>query len=927
SLSRALTRSNPERTVDTFLAAAKLRARPDPVEEYQKAERAMLKSSAATATPHLAAQAQQLQDAHAATQARRNTEEMESIVTLLAQLDMQRAGRTEIEARKVKEGVRGMWEGIEGAIRRDEDIRRKADEERRRVEEERRRKEEEQRRKEEEWVKAEAEKQRKEEEEMAKKAAQEATAKAQAEKEAAAKAQEEKTRKENEEKDKAAKAKAEGQAKAARTAGSGQQEWESAWTERASLKSVARALEENAELKSVTGKLRRKLRTRVGQVTNSRQELEKLADAIHEILSPTPAHPTPVYTALLSALCKNLLLQAETEVTAKLATAYPLGRLVWMVTSRGHERLPHVFFARLVGRTGGWACGWALTRKPGISDVEWRKMIGLELEGKNDPDDKPPTFESSAQYIDRLVGQLALYASTLQSPLPASLPFPTASNLLTAGSPNASIPSVFRLPRLWTLLARILNSRELLGQAPAPQVLSVILEVAGDRLHEVYGVQFKKLMGAVGDAVKHGVGGEGETPARVRLGLLVERWEREGSFGLEGRDLAAEVVAIRDTWPDIPNGSDLKCVVQQAVDALKGEEFKMYKANISAAEAKEIVMSDLEDPRFQLLDQWLSCGPTGLNLIKSRSLSNSNKRATVQAATIKYLNGKESASQAAKPSNLLSIQNGKYAIRNGRPYMATGRPIALYHRVFDEFKAAAACPPIIDFLNGTGAEIFTFIHQSRGIHPDEKTDNHVAPGRFYPWVTYFLDGDGHKINFRYIGTLGGEHGQQKAVFKARTMETTSRAIVVKFTRCYNGHAHKLSAEHGYAPKLLFDGSRHPGFPRPAGLLMMVMEYIVEVPRGPSYDEAYPTLRAALDLLHEQGLVFGDLRPLNVLVPKRPIGQEAKAMLIDFDWCGTDGEDRYPWDINQEIIWADGVGPGTLMYKRQDDFMLENIFRN
>ncbi|KAG8678865.1 hypothetical protein FRC08_017418, partial [Ceratobasidium sp. 394] len=366
---------------------------------------------------------------------------MENVVKSLAQLDMQRAGRTEIETRKVKEGVRGMWEGIEGAIRRDEEIRRKADEERKQVEAEKRRKEEEQKRKEEERVRAEAEKKRKEEEEKAKKAAQEATAKAQAEKEAAAKAQEEKTRKENEEKVKVAKVKAEEEAKAARTAGTGQQEWENAWTERSSLKSVARALEENAELRSVAGKLRRKLRTRVGQVTNSRQELEKLADAIHEILSPAPAHPTPVYTALLSALCKYLLLQAETEVTAKLATAYPLGRLIWMVISRGHERLPHVFVARLVGRTGGWACGWALTRKPGVSDTEWRKMIGLELEGKNDPDDKLPTLETSAQYVDRLVGQLALYASILQSPLPASLPFPATPNPLTAGSPNASIPN------------------------------------------------------------------------------------------------------------------------------------------------------------------------------------------------------------------------------------------------------------------------------------------------------------------------------------------------------------------------------------------------------------------------------------------------------------------------------------------------------
>ncbi|QRV78055.1 nucleoporin GLE1 [Ceratobasidium sp. AG-Ba] len=520
SLSRALTRSNPEQTVDTFLAAVRLRARPDPVEEYREAERALLKTSEPTSALHLAAQTQLLQDAHAAVLAQRNSEEMETVIKSLAQLDMQRAGRSEAEARRVKEGVKGMWDGIEGAIKRDEELRRRAEEERRRVEEEKRRQEDEQRRKEQERAKAEADKKQKEqEEERAKRAAQEAQA--QAEKEAAAKAEADRLRKVDEEKEKAAKAKAE-EVKVARSTASGlaAQEWENAWTERATLKSVARAVEENSEMKSIAGRLRRKLRTRVGQVTNSRQELEKLADAIHEILSPTPPHPSAVYTALLSAFCKYLLLQAETEATAKLSIAYPLGRLVWMIISRGHDRLAHVFFARLVGRTGGWACGWALARKPGVSDTEWRKMIGLELEGKNDPDDKPPTLETAVQYTDRLVGQIALYASVLQSPLPTSLPFAATPNPLTAGSPQA-----------------ILNSRELLAQSSAPPVLSVILEVAGDRLNEVYGGQFKKLMGAVAEAVKAGVGGENETPARVRLQLLVERWAQEGTFGLPGREL------------------------------------------------------------------------------------------------------------------------------------------------------------------------------------------------------------------------------------------------------------------------------------------------------------------------------------------------------------------------------------------------------
>ncbi|CAE7150194.1 unnamed protein product [Rhizoctonia solani] len=516
TLSRALTRSTQEHSVDAFLSAVKLRSRIDPIEEYQNAERAAIKNihPPAPSLPHLS---HMLAQSHSALQAKRNAEEMAAVLGMVERLDIQTKGQEEEGLRRVKEGNRGMWEGIEGAIRRDE--------EKKRLEEERKKQEEEKRRQDEERKRAEL------------KAADDRK-KAEEEKKKQEREQEERRKKEEVEKEKAeelarkAAQEKEAQEKAAKEAQASQasakalpamQEWENAWTERTELKKLTRAVEENAELRSVAGKLRRKLRTRVGQVTNSHSELEKLADAIHEIIAPSPAHPTPVYTALLSALSKYLLLQAETEVTAKLPTAYPLARLVWLVVARGHGKLWEILWARFVGRTGGWGVAVHLTRRPGTSDTEWRKIIGRELEGKNDPDDKPPTLETTSQYTDRMVGQLALYAALLQtSPIPSQIQL-------------ESIPPPFRLPKLWTWLARVLNSAELLASPSAPQCLSVVLEVAGDRLAEAYGGQFGKLIKAVGEVVSKGVGGESETGARVRLGLMVERWSREGKFGLEGR--------------------------------------------------------------------------------------------------------------------------------------------------------------------------------------------------------------------------------------------------------------------------------------------------------------------------------------------------------------------------------------------------------
>ncbi|CCO33533.1 Nucleoporin GLE1 AltName: Full=Nuclear pore protein GLE1 [Rhizoctonia solani AG-1 IB] len=534
TLSRAPTHSspnlNPEHGVDAFLNAVRLRSRAYPIEEYCNAERAAIKA---------------LTQSHLALQAKRNAEEMAAVLAMVERLDIQRKGREEESMKRTKEINKGIWEGIEAAIRRDE--------EKKRLEDEKKRQEEHKKRQEEERKKAElkAEEDRKKGEENCKRK----------EKEDEDRKRKEKEGKEKEEKDEAeeqariaaqqneALEKASKDAQTAQAAQASQtsvkspsamQEWENAWTERAALKKLTRAVEENAELKSVAGRSRRKLRTRVGQVTNSQSELDKLlsviqtstclslnleqADAIHDIISPSSPHPAPVYTALLSACSKYLLLQAETEVTAKLPTAYPLARLVWLVIARGHPKLWEIFWARFVGRTGRWGVAVHITRKPEMSDTEWRKIVGRELEGKNDPDDKPPTLETTSQYTDRMVGQLALYAAHLQtSPLPAQIQL-------------ESVPPPFRLPKLWTWLARVLNSPDLLSSPSAPQCLSALPEVAGDRLCETYGTQFTKLMKAVGEVVAKGVRGEGETGARVRLGLMVERWEKEGKLGLEGRN-------------------------------------------------------------------------------------------------------------------------------------------------------------------------------------------------------------------------------------------------------------------------------------------------------------------------------------------------------------------------------------------------------
>ncbi|RPD55562.1 hypothetical protein L227DRAFT_554699 [Lentinus tigrinus ALCF2SS1-6] len=80
-----------------------------------------------------------------------------------------------------------------------------------------------------------------------------------------------------------------------------------------------------------------------------------------------------------------------------------------------------------------------------------------------------------------------------------------------------------------------------------------------------------------------------------------------------------------------------------------------------------------------------------------------------------------------------------------------------------------------------------------------------------------------------------------------------------------------------------------------------------------------SLRTAVATLHAHGWVFGDVREGNIFLP------EDSVQLIDFDWCGKEGEARYPDDINlKSIEWHEGVSRGGLIKKEHDEYVLKKI---
>ncbi|KAF8749318.1 hypothetical protein RHS01_10151 [Rhizoctonia solani] len=190
---------------------------------------------------------------------------------------------------------------------------------------------------------------------------------------------------------------------------------------------------------------------------------------------------------------------------------------------------------------------------------------------------------------------------------------------------------------------------------------------------------------------------------------------------------------------------------------------------------------------------------------------------------------------------------------------------------------------------------------------------------FFPYPNYFIGEGGNRIKFTYKGylkrtslkssQLGPSKSQlipSKLVFLAECFETDpTTLIVIKFVESYDADAHKLLAEAGLAPQLLYDGAANANENVRLGpdYRMIVMEYIAGVDLGR----------------------YTDLRPPNVMLVKDVAGAVVGAKLIDFDWCGKHQEERYPFSMNTEIDWASGVGPGALLDKVHDIDMKNRLF--
>lgn len=202
------------------------------------------------------------------------------------------------------------------------------------------------------------------------------------------------------------------------------------------------------------------------------------------------------------------------------------------------------------------------------------------------------------------------------------------------------------------------------------------------------------------------------------------------------------------------------------------------------------------------------------------------------------------------------------------------------------------------------------------------------PNRCWPWFQKFGD---FSLTYTSLDLLRMRVGG--AMYNAlarRTGEgtgdgTASISVKVKYTPQYCEVAHRLLATAGFAPELLHYERLENDW------VVVVMKEIA----GPNLESAgiklpsraQSDIQAALRLLHKENLVFGDLRPPNVMLYDRQSsskGLEQGAMLVDFDWAGSEGVARYPPSLNTGVRWAKGVEEAGFITREHDNEMLQSL---
>ncbi|ODO08617.1 hypothetical protein L198_00349 [Cryptococcus wingfieldii CBS 7118] len=302
---------------------------------------------------------------------------------------------------------------------------------------------------------------------------------------------------------------------------------------------VIEAVKADKPTMTALNKSKRMMTRWLGQTLNTKESVTKITNDIHDILVqhlptlPTTASPIVLnndiprpYAYLLSHISKVLISQAQSEITSKPASAYPLGKIVYGLMLRGHAALGDILFARFVKKCP-WVVPFYPARQPNQSREEYEQSTGRG------------TDESSHEYISRMSSLSTLFFAILQTPIPSLIstlptPLPTPQQL------EQLIPVPMRLSYAWTWMALALRD-PMPASPPIATLVTTWLEIALAECISVYGrIQTDKIREVLEREGLQGGGLKGDGGMALdKLEFVLDRWRKGDDMALKGKDWAA----------------------------------------------------------------------------------------------------------------------------------------------------------------------------------------------------------------------------------------------------------------------------------------------------------------------------------------------------------------------------------------------------
>ncbi|KAK9325206.1 GLE1-like protein-domain-containing protein [Lipomyces orientalis] len=257
----------------------------------------------------------------------------------------------------------------------------------------------------------------------------------------------------------------------------------------------------NKEWKAYCSTTKRKIKPKLGQLTNSRQQIRKILGELTVIVDEAQGKSNLCYKWLLNFLSKSIVSQAETETTVSPSSAFPLGTLAVFMMSK-HDVLRDLLIARFVKK-----CPYVVGYTCSVDTEEGRIRMGYKrIEGK---------WEDDAMYCERMGGMASVWGVMTQMGFPL----------------NANMSHPYPMYHSWTFVSRMLNlPPESLTNAHFT-VMASWWELTARRFLVAYGKQAHKLLTTVWDAWTRAAS-DRRYPAAARLRILGELWQEHGETGL-----------------------------------------------------------------------------------------------------------------------------------------------------------------------------------------------------------------------------------------------------------------------------------------------------------------------------------------------------------------------------------------------------------